>query len=262
MKKILIGIILMLSIFKSYGQIDITAKELLDLSERYVKVKNLNSSYLYESFDITSSKLLKINENDQIVKSNKQFCGWHKVVYKDVEGWLFGMDVYEVNKNGDKYIVKSTPMENLFVHKNNRNNNKTGSFSHSSTENQSTEQTIVNGLAALFVGINTMNALNDELGNDGGNSSSSSNNNTTVKQVPCLKEIKKNEFKTIKHGHECSTHKVICGNGVVSYIYYYPGDVNNNTLMGLDPAGWYQKGMMGAYNKDSEKLIKKICDCN
>ena len=68
--------------------------------------------------------------------------GRHKVVYNNVEGWLFGMDIYEINKEGVK-ILYDNPNKSMV--KSNSNNNESINNTHESNNNNqgtSTAKTI------------------------------------------------------------------------------------------------------------------------
>ncbi len=78
-----------------------------DLPYRFVKTIRYNT-VLYEDNNISSNNLLTITHWNTVLESEEQNMGWHKVIYNGVEGWLFGMDVYEVNNEGVRLIYDNS----------------------------------------------------------------------------------------------------------------------------------------------------------
>ncbi len=113
MKKFFLIGILMFFFLPIFSQDYIKVSSFDDLPQRYVKTIRYNT-VLYEEHSVVSNNLLIIPQWNTVLESKEQHSGWHKVNYNGTEGWLFGMSIYEVNKDGVRLIYD----------KSNNNNNK------------------------------------------------------------------------------------------------------------------------------------------
>lgn len=120
----------------SYSQNYIKINSFAELENRYVMINNFDAP-LYKEHNITGEQITEIPYKT-ILLSEEQNFGWHKVVYEGDIGWVFGMDVYEVNKEGVRIIYCPPKTSNTNIADNNQNTSN--NYQNTSNNNQVSQQ--------------------------------------------------------------------------------------------------------------------------
>ncbi len=149
----------------------------------------------------------------------------------------------------------------LFITK--KNKEQDTNVTETSNNNQgttSTAETILYGLSLLY----SLGSSDGSSYSDSDNNSNTNNeSNTEVQQTPCLEKIIENDYTKTIQGYKTPAHKIICGNGYTTHLFYYSQAMKDASSMGTNPVGWYSNVALGYYyGKDFEGAVKKVCECN